>query len=652
MNPPNREKTPSTEVKESAFKTFLARRRKRHIIETFAGFIAGGWLFLEFVDRILIAHYHINEKWLDVAFFTLLGALLCVILWRWFRGTEKRPGNVKAEVLLVPLVILVTLAIDMNLVLKISAIPGKALLIGIVALCLGIAWVIFKSLQWAALGQPVPTGQADQQRVRSDRDLGQIVAATSTEPIRIRSLAVLPLANLSRDPEQEYFADGMTEELITSLARFSELRVISRTSSMHFKGSKKTLPEIAKQLNVDGIVEGTVRRAGDRVRISAQLIHAPTDQHIWAENYERDLNDILALQSEVARAIADEIQVKLSPQDRARLARTRRVDPEAYEAYLRGRQQLAKTSPEAFEKGLEFFELSIEKDPDYAPSHAALAECYCFFGLYGLYPVEVIFPKAKASAIRALQLDNSLSEAHAVLGWVLWQFAWDFSGAEQEFKQAIELNPSSAIARWQYADLLVLLGRKDEAVSQASASENLDPLSDAVAAQAAYVYVFAHRYEEAIGHLRRALEVGSSTAVTHAILAWTYLQNGMLQEAAASAAKAVDLSGPGKSPVADAWLIDCYVILGSRDEAVGLLRVWEQLAAQGHVEPYLMAVFYAAVGDFDAAFDWWNRAFEQHSATLLWINCQIPAMNRISSDPRFRELLARINFPGQHLESS
>jgi len=480
--------------------------------------------------------------------------------------------------------------------------------------------------------------RADLKRLKRE---AESAAPTVGESAPIRSLAVLPLSNLSRDPEQEYFTDGLTEELITALAQIGQLRVISRTSSMYYRGTRKPLPEIARELNVEAIVEGSVRRSGDRVRITAQLIHAASDRHLWARSYERDVRDVLALQSEVAVSIAEEIRIKLSPQEQERLSGKRRVDPEAYEAYLRGRQHCARMA-DGFQKGLEFYEHAIEMDPDFASCHAAIAECHCFLGLWGMEPLNTAFRKARASATRALELDNSLSEAYAALGWVHWQFAWDFTGSEREFKRAIDLNPSSSTARWQYADLLALTGRHDEAVAQARTARRLDPFSEMVAAQSAFVHVFASRYNEAIVRLEEALEISPNAAVIHAILAWTYLRKGRLPEAAARIKKTKALSSPGNSALVDSWLIACYADLGRKDEAAGMLRVWQQRAEQGDVEPYLMGTFYAAVGDLDAAFERLDRAFERRSATLLWVLTDIPVVHQLGSDPRFQDLLSRL----------
>jgi TolB-like protein/Tfp pilus assembly protein PilF len=629
--------------RKSHFKTLITKFRKRRIIETVAAFIAGGWLLIEVVERLLVGHYHFPEPTIDLTVVSVGGAFLSTLVWRWFRGTEKRPGNVKVEVLLVPLIILATLAIDLNLAFDIAGVSGMRLLTGIIALCLGIAWIIFKSLQWAAVGQTTPAVQADLQSVRSDRDLGQIAVTTAAEPVRIRSLAVLPLANLSRDPEQEYFADGMTEELITSLARFAELRVISRTSSMHFKGTKKTLPEIARQLHVDGVVEGTVRRAGDRVRITAQLIHAATDQHIWAESYERDLGDILVLQSEVARAIVDEIQVKLTPQERARLADIRRVVPEAYEDYLKGRQRAQKWSREEHEKSIVHLEQSIQKDPDYAPSYAALAECYCWLADWGMSPPRPFFSKAKAAVAKALKLDGTLAQAHAVLGSIQWQFDWDFAAAEKEFKQAIELNPGNANVRFQYGFFLNAMGRSDECVSELIIAQRLDPASSEVSQQLAIGYFFARRYDQAISQFKEAIDLGQS-AFAHSLLAATYARKGMYSEAISTGRKASELLSPGTDIMVDVSLADAYVISNSRKDALNLLELWERIAGERYVDATHMSSLNVALDRRDRAFEWLNRAFEERSPLLPSIKSVPIHLDRLGSDPRYHALLRRIGF--------
>src|SRR2546427_1506496 len=299
-----------------------------------------------------------------------------------------------------------------------------------------------------------------------DRLLGR------TAPPRIESLAVLPLANLSSDPTQEYFSDGMTEALITDLSRISALRVISRTSVMQYKGTKKPMPQIAKELNVDGVVEGSVQLSGDKVRITAQLIEGPTDRHLWVESYERDLHDILALQSDVAKTIAREIRVKLTPQEQARLGETRPVITEAYQLYLKGRYHWNRRTEESARKGLGYFQQAIDKDPGYAPAYAGLGFAYASEGWY-VHPPNEVMPKAKVSVSKALELDESLAEAHTYLGHIRDFYDLDWAGAEREHKRAIELNPNDAIAHQFFAAYLIKMGRFNEAMAEQQRAHEL-----------------------------------------------------------------------------------------------------------------------------------------------------------------------------------
>ena len=294
---------------------------------------------------------------------------------------------------------------------------------------------------------------------------------------RIHSIAVLPLRNLSGDPAQEYFADGMTEALITSLGRVGGLRVISRTSAMHYKGSHQTLPEIARQLHVDAVVEGAVLREGNRVRITTQLVEASTDRHLWAESYEGDLRNVLALEDKVARAITNEVKIRLSLQEQTRLASARPVNPEAYDAYLKGRYQWDDWTEVGLKKSIEYFAHAVKQDPDYAPAWAGLADAYVLMSLFGFVPSDVALPKAKAAALRAIQLDQTLSEAHVSLAGIHLHLEWSWSASEAELRQAIALNPNNALAHQFYGYYLSALGRFDAAIAEMERALEIDPLS-------------------------------------------------------------------------------------------------------------------------------------------------------------------------------
>lgn len=351
----------------------------------------------------------------------------------------------------------------------------------------------------------------------------------------IRSLAVLPLESLSIDPSQDYFADGMTDELITDLSQISALRVISRTSVMPYKRVRRPLPEIARELNVDAVVEGTVLRSGNRVRITAQLIQVPAERHLWAQSYEGDVGDVLTLQSQVAHAVADQIRVSLNPREQAVLKNKKTVDPEAYEAYLKGRYFWNKRTANGLNTAVAYFHQAIEQDPTYAPAYSGLADSYALMGdwQYAVMTPKEAFPKAKAAAIKALELDSTLGEAHNSLAFVLDGFDWDLDAGGKEFRRAIELNPGYATAHHWYAWHLSLLGRFGEAIAEMRKAESLDPLSLIIHADLAELLVLAHSSDESIQQSRKTIEMDPSFALAHNQLAQAYLQKHMYDEALA-----------------------------------------------------------------------------------------------------------------------
>ena len=333
----------------------------------------------------------------------------------------------------------------------------------------------------------------------------------------IRSLAVLPFESLSSDASQDYFADGMTDELISDLGQISALRVISRTSVMTYKHARKPLPQIARELNVDAVVEGTVLRSGDQVRITAQLIEASADKHLWSQSYEGELRDTLALQNQVARAIADQIRINLNPQEQAALKNVKVVNPEAYESYLKGRYFWNKRTADGLKVALAYFNQAIDEDPKYAQAYSGLADTYALLGdwQYAVMTPKEALPKAKAAAIKALELDSTLGEAHNSLAFCFDAFDWDFDSAGKEFRRAIELNPGYATAHHWYAWHLSLLGRYDEAIAEMRKAENLDPLSLIINADLAELLVIAHSYDESIRQSRKTIEMDPNFALAH-----------------------------------------------------------------------------------------------------------------------------------------
>jgi serine/threonine protein kinase/TolB-like protein len=465
-----------------------------------------------------------------------------------------------------------------------------------------------------------------------DRVLGRASA------LRIESLAVLPLENLMGDPAQEYFVDGMTEALIADLGQIEALRVISRTSVMQYKGVKKPLPQIARELNVDAVIEGSVLRSGDRVRITAQLIQAVTDKHLWAKSYERDLRDVLALQSEVAGAIANEVKVKLTPQEQARLVRGRSVNPEAYRLYLQGRYYFSKRTLPAFDKSIQLFQQVLEKDPDSALAYAGLAESYGILPFYGGASAKESFPKAKAAALKALELDGSLAEAHAALGFVLLYWDWDWSAAESELKRAIELNPSYVVGHHWYAEYLSAMGRHDRAIAEVKRAQELDPLSPLMLVIGGEVCIFARRYDEDIEQCRKALELDSNYALAHAYLGGAYLGKGMYKEAITEYENYARLSNRTLG------LAFAYAAAGRRAEAVQILdRAREQLKP-GEIPLWSVACLYIGLGENQRALNWLEKAYEERDPNMIFLKVE-SFLDPLRSDPRFQNLLRRMNFP-------
>jgi TolB-like protein len=354
-----------------------------------------------------------------------------------------------------------------------------------------------------------------------DRLLGKAVAPP------IRSLAVLPLANLSEDPGQEYFVDGMTEELITNLSTISGLRVISRTSTMQYKGSKKPLPKIAQELNVEAVMEGSVRRVGDRVRITLQLLEAASERHLWSSSFDRNLKDILTLQSEVAQTVAREVKLSVAASVSGHVASARTVDPEAYEACLRGRYFLNKWTPDGLKQASAHFQHSIDIDSTFASAYAGLADAYIWSASARYQPASEAFPRARAAALKALELDEQLAEAHVSLAAIMYQFDWNWVGAEQEYRRAIALNPNSSEAHFGYGFYLATMGHMDEAIIEAKRALELDPLTPTTNLQLGWVLYYARRHDESIAQLTKTLDLAPDLAFAHMELGWNYAQKRM-----------------------------------------------------------------------------------------------------------------------------
>lgn len=460
-------------------------------------------------------------------------------------------------------------------------------------------------------------------------------------PPRIKSLAVLPLENLSHEPEQEYFADGMTEALITDIAKIRTLRVTSRTSVMGYKRTNKPLSQIARELNIDAVVEGSVQRAGDRVRIAAQLIDARNDRNLWTESYESDFSDVLALQENVARAIAGEIRVQLTSQESANLSKSRTVIPRAYESYLQGRYLWNKRTPEDLNAAINAFNEAIEIDPTYAMAYVGLADSYSLLSVYGEVPPREAMPQAKAAANRALEIDDSLAEAQAALSDIQWAYDWDAQKAEMGFRNAIKLNSNYASAHQWYAVFLSNHGRHGEAIKEIERARELDPLSLIIQANVGFDYYYARQYERAIQTLQRFAEREPNFWVFHLMLGQTYLAMGRLAEATAECQKAKTLS-PENVRVS-AMLGLAYAKAGREAEARKLMEELLSRSRKRYVSPALIAIIQIGLGEKNKALDWLDKAKTDRSDWMIFLKTD-PLFDPLRGEPRFNDLLLSVGF--------
>ena len=458
----------------------------------------------------------------------------------------------------------------------------------------------------------------------------------------IDTLVVLPLENLSRDPEQDYFADGLTEALITNLAKISALRVVSRTTAMHYKGVHRPLPEIARELGVDAVVEGTVQRFGERVHISAQLVQAATDTHLWAENYERDLRDVLALQAEVARAIAAEIRVKLTPEEQAQLRRTRQVDAEAYEAYLKGRYHWNKRNLEGLMKGAEYFQKAIDRDPTYAAAYAGLADSASRLGFWMDTKPEEGCARGKAAALKAIEIDNTLGEAYAALWYASLHYDFNIPAAEEAAERAIELDSRNPFAYQGRACCLVTRGRAEDAVLETLRAVQLEPLTMILHWNVTVFVYFARQYDEAITASQQALELDANFAPLRWTLGLSLAQKQMYEQAAAEMEEAVRLSG--SAPFYLGALGHVYSSAGRREDARRVIRELGEVSKQRHVSPYWPGMIYAALGEKDEAFLWLERALAEHAPWMVYLKAP-PWLDNLRSDSRYYDMLRRMRIP-------
>jgi TolB-like protein/DNA-binding winged helix-turn-helix (wHTH) protein/Tfp pilus assembly protein PilF len=459
----------------------------------------------------------------------------------------------------------------------------------------------------------------------------------------IRSLAVLPLDNLSGDPSQEYLADGITDALITDLANIRSLRLVSRTSAMHYKGSRKPLSEISRELNVDAVVEGSVARFGSRVGVNIQLIQTANDRHLWAKSYEQEVGDIMELQNTLAVAISQELAVNLGPEERLKMTKVRPTNAEAFEAYLKGRFYWNKRTVPALQTAKGYFEEATQKDPHYALAYAGLADVYDVLGsgVAAALPPREAMRQARQAAMKAIQLDESLAEGHTSLAGIKFSFDWDWAGAESEFRRAIELNPNDVTAHFWYAQLLLALGRWDESLASDNRAAHLDPVAPIFVEFRGAISHNARQYEKATEQMKEALRLDPNYFLIHYDLGRAYEQLGSYERAVSEFQKAVELSGGDMT--SESSLAHVYAVSGQKAKAEEILNELKQKVSGNNLS-YQIADIYIGLGQQDQAFEWLEKAYQERSGWLTWIAIE-PKLDPLRSDPRFTNLLRRMNLP-------
>ncbi len=473
--------------------------------------------------------------------------------------------------------------------------------------------------------------------------LGRYTASTRSagSEVREKSIAVLPFENLSGSPENAYFTDGIQEEILTRLAKIADLKVISRTSTARYKSSSDNLRQIAKQLGVANILEGTVQKAADRVRVNVQLIKAETDAHLWAETYDRKLTDIFSVESDIAKAIADTLQAKLSGSEKHAIAAQPTENTEAHEFYLKGRYFWNKRTGPDLRRAIDYFKQAIDKDPKYGLAYAGLADSYTLLSAYGAGSPQESFPLAKTAAQKALELDDTLAEAHTSLGQILLFYDLDLVGSSKEFERAIALNPNYATAHhWYGVGPPLAVGEFDRAIAELRRAQQLDPLSLIINADLGVAFTTARRYDEAITQLRKTIEMDPRFYYAHWNLGVALELKGELREALAEYKKAAELDD---DPIVLGLIAHAYAKLGERDQALKLLAELQQVAAHRYVPFSTFAGIYMALGEKDKAIDYLERAYRDRALSNIKVD---PMLDPLRGDPRFEALVAKI-FPAQ-----
>ena len=488
---------------------------------------------------------------------------------------------------------------------------------------------------------PVIAGGLRREINHGDESRTVIFSSVESQTGNSRSIAVLPFLNTSTDPENEYFCDGLAEELINALSKISELKVAARTSAFSFKGKSSDVGDIGQKLGVKTVLEGSVRKSGNRLRISVQLVNTADGFHLWSERYDREMQDIFELQDEITLAVVDALKLKLFGEDRSELLKKGTTNAEAYEFYMRGRYFWNRRRIDDFGRAIEQFEKAIELDPDYALAYTGLADCFIFLGFYEAFPPSVAGPKAETVLRKAIEMDATLAESQASLAAYKLCFEFDWKGAEEGLLRAIELNPRLITARYWYAMVLTTLGRFDEAIEQGRIALELDPLNLIASANVARALYIAHRFDEAIELCQRTIEIDANFYFTHAVLGLTYHVTGKFDDAIHHLRTAVSTSD---IPFVTSILGFALARSGQADEARQILAAYVEQSDQKYISPCAFCLIYIGLDEIETAMDWLDKAWEERSVQLVWLKTE-PVFDSLRSEPRFKRVLKLMGLP-------